>query len=75
MKSSNIALIIESSIEKTPTSGSWISNFDCYGLIINCSTKGHGRKNLAKKTIRFLPKDLLPICLEAQYLKTMKLIF
>ena len=34
-KSSNIALIIESSIEKTPARGSWISNFDSHGLIIN----------------------------------------
>ena len=36
-KSSNIALIIESSIEKTPASGAWIKNFDANGLIINCS--------------------------------------
>ena len=36
-KAPNIALVIESIIEKTPASGSWINNFDCYGLIINCS--------------------------------------
>ena len=36
-KSSNIALIVESSIEKTPASGAWIKNFDTHGLIINCT--------------------------------------
>ncbi len=36
-KSSNIALIVESSIEKIPASGTWVKNFDEYGLIINCS--------------------------------------
>ena len=36
-QSSNIALIIESSIEKTPATGTWIKNFDTHGLIINCN--------------------------------------
>ena len=61
-KSSNIALIIESSIEKTPASGSWISNFDSYGLIINCSKlKVMEEKIWLKRQLDFLPKDLLPI--------------
>ena len=61
-KSSNIALIIESSIEKTPASGSWISNFDSYGLIINCSKlKIIEEKIWLKRQLDFLPKDLLPI--------------
>jgi len=61
-KSSNIALIIESSIEKTPASGSWISNFDSFGLIINCSKlKVMEEKIWLKRLLDFLPKDLLPI--------------
>ena len=61
-KSSNIALIIESSIEKTPASGSWISNFDSHGLIINCSKlKVMEEKIWLKRQLDFLPKDLLPI--------------
>ena len=61
-KSSNIALIIESSIEKTPASGSWISNFDSYGLIINCSKlKVMEEKIWLKRQLDFLPKKLLPI--------------
>ena len=61
-KSSNIALIIESSIEKTPPSGSWISNFDSFGLIINCSKlKVMEEKIWLKRQLDFLPKDLLPI--------------
>ena len=61
-KSSNIALIIESSIEKTPASGSWISNFDSFGLIINCSKlKVMEEKIWLKRQLDFLPKDLLPI--------------
>ena len=61
-KSSNIALIIESSIEKTPASGSWISNFDSFGLIINCSElKVMEEKIWLKRQLDFLPKDLLPI--------------
>ena len=60
-KSSNIALIVESSIEKIP-SGAWIKNFDTYGLIINCSKlKIMEEKMWLKKQLSFLPKDLLPI--------------
>ena len=60
-KSSNIALIIESSIEKIP-SGAWIKNFDAHGLIINCSKlKIMEEKMWLKKQLSFLPKDLLPI--------------
>ena len=60
-KSSNIALIIESSIEKIP-SGAWIKNFDAHGLIINCSKlKIIEEKMWLKRQLSFLPKDLLPI--------------
>ena len=60
-KSSNIALIIESSIEKIP-SGAWIKNFDAHGLIINCSKlKIMEEKLWLKRQLSFLPKDLLPI--------------
>ena len=60
-KSSNIALIIESSIEKIPASGSWIGNFDSFGLIINCSKlKVMEEKIWLKRQLDFLPKDLLP---------------
>jgi len=61
-KSTNIALIIESTIEKTPASGSWIKNFDTNGLIINCSKlKTMEEKIWLKRQLSFLPKDLLPI--------------
>ena len=61
-KSPNIALIIESSIEKTPASGTWIKNFDTNGLIINCSKlKIMEEKIWLKRQLNFLPKDLLPI--------------
>ena len=61
-KSPNIALIIESCIEKIPASGSWISNFDSFGLIINCSKlKVMEEKIWLKRQLDFLPKDLLPI--------------
>jgi len=61
-KSPNIALIIESSIEKTPVSGSWIKNFDTNGLIINCSKlKTMEEKIWLKRQLNFLPKDLLPV--------------
>ena len=61
-KSFNIALIIESSIEKMPASGSWIGNFDSFGLIINCSKlKVTEEKIWLKRQLDFLPKDLLPI--------------
>ena len=60
--SSNIALILESSIEKTPASGVWIKNFDTHGLIINCSKlKVMEEKMWLKRQLIFLPKDLLPI--------------
>ena len=60
--SSNIALIIESSIEKTPASGVWIKNFDTHGLIINCSKlKVMEEKMWLKRQLSFLPKDLLAI--------------
>ena len=60
-KSSNIALIIESSIEKIP-SGAWMKNFDAHGLIINCSKlKIMEEKMWLKRQLSFLPKDLLPI--------------
>tara|TARA_B100000530_G_scaffold335700_1_gene288460 strand:+ start:2546 stop:3544 length:999 start_codon:yes stop_codon:yes gene_type:complete len=61
-KSPNIALIVESSIDKTPTSGIWIKNFDAHGLIINCSKlKVMEEKMWLKRQLSFLPKDLLPI--------------
>ena len=60
--SPNIALIVESSIEKTPASGTWIKNFDANGLIINCSKlKTMEEKIWLKRQLNFLPKDLLPI--------------
>ena len=60
-KSSNIVLIVESSIEKIP-SGAWIKNFDTHGLIINCSKlKIIEEKMWLKRQLSFLPKDLLPI--------------
>ena len=60
-KSFNIALIIESSIEKIPASGLWIGNFDSFGLIINCSKlKVMEEKIWLKRQLDFLPKDLLP---------------
>ena len=60
--SPNIALIVESSIEKTPASGAWIKNFDANGLIINCSKlKIMEEKIWLKRQLNFLPKDLLPI--------------
>ena len=60
--SPNIALIVESSIEKTPASGTWIKNFDANGLIINCSKlKIMEEKIWLKRQLNFLPNDLLPI--------------
>jgi len=60
--SPNIALIVESSIEKTPASGTWIKNFDANGLIINCcKLKVMEEKIWLKRQLNFLPKDLLPI--------------
>ena len=61
-KSTNISLIIESSIDKTPASSSWISNFDSNGLIINCAKlKIMEEKIWLKRQLDFLPEKLLPI--------------
>ena len=61
-QSPNIALIVESSIEKNPARGAWIKNFDAHGLIINCSKlKVMEEKIWLKRQLSFLPKDLLPI--------------
>ena len=60
--SSNIALIIESSIEKPPANGAWIKNLDAHGLIINCNKlKLMEEKIWLKRQLAFLPEDLLPI--------------
>ena len=61
-KSPNIALVLETSVEKAPSSGTWIKNFDAHGLIINCSKlKLVEEKIWLKRQLSFLPKDLLPI--------------
>jgi len=61
-QSANIAIIIESSIEKTPTSGSWIKNFDDAGMIINCNKlKSVEEKIWLKRKLNFLPDHLLPV--------------
>ena len=61
-QSANIALIIESSIEKNPATGTWIKSFDANGLIINCNKlKLVEEKIWLKRQLDFLPKDLLPI--------------
>jgi len=61
-KTQNIALIIESSIEKIPSSGVWIKNLDTHGLIINCNKlKTIEEKMWLKRQLSFLPKDLLPV--------------
>ena len=61
-KSQNIALIVESTVEKIPTSGAWIKNFDAHGLIISCNKlKLIEEKMWLKRQLKFLPKDLLPI--------------
>ena len=60
--STNIAIIIESSIEKTPTSGTWIRNLDKYGLIINCKKLKQDEEKLwLMRQLDFLPKNLLPL--------------
>ena len=60
--SENLALIVESSIEKTPASGSWIKNIDTKGLIINCGKlKTNEEKLWLKRQLEFLPKPLLPM--------------
>jgi DNA polymerase III delta subunit len=61
-QSANIAIIIESSIEKTPASGSWIKNFDDAGMIINCNKlKSVEEKIWLKRKLNFLPDHLLPV--------------
>ena len=61
-KTQNIALIIESSIEKIPSSGVLIKNLDTHGLIINCNKlKTIEEKMWLKRQLSFLPKDLLPV--------------
>ena len=60
--SDNLALIVESSIEKTPASGAWIKYIDEQGLIINCSKlKTNEEKIWLKRQLEFLPKSLLPM--------------
>lgn len=60
--SDNLALIIESSIEKTPASGDWIKNMDEKGLIVNCGKLKTAEEKLwLKRQLEFLPKSLLPM--------------
>ena len=61
-QSSNIALIIESSIEKIPVNGAWIKNLDKHGLIIDCQKlKLVEEKMWLKRQLSFLPENLLPL--------------
>ena len=58
--SDNLALIVESSIEKTPASGAWIKYIDEQGLIVNCSKlKTNEEKIWLKRQLEFLPNKLL----------------
>ena len=60
--SDNLALIVESSIEKPPASGAWIKYIDEKGLIVNCSKlKTNEEKIWLKRQLEFLPKSLLPM--------------
>ena len=60
--SDNLALIVESSIEKTPASGAWIKYIDEQGLIVKCSKlKTNEEKIWLKRQLEFLPKSLLPM--------------
>ena len=60
--SDNLALIIESSIEKTPASGNWIKNIDEKGLIVSCGKLKTAEEKLwLKRQLEFLPKSLLPM--------------
>ena len=60
--SDNLALIVESSIEKTPASGNWIKNIDEKGLIVSCGKlKTVEEKLWLKRQLEFLPKSLLPM--------------
>ena len=60
--SDNMALIVESSIEKNPASGPWIKSIDRKGLIVNCGKLKTGEEKLwLKRQLEFLPKTLLPM--------------
>ena len=60
--SENLALIIESSIDKTPASGIWIKNIDDQGLIVECRTLKTAQEKLwLKRQLEFLPENLLPM--------------
>ena len=60
--SENLALIIESSIDKTPASGIWIKNIDAQGLIVDCRTLKTAQEKLwLKRKLDFLPENLLPM--------------
>ena len=60
--SENLALIIESSIDKTPASGMWIKNMDDQGLIVDCRTLKTAQEKLwLKRQLDFLPENLLPM--------------
>jgi len=57
----NLAIILESSIEKTPASGAWLKNFNDYGAVIDCKKLNTVEEKLwLKRQLAFLPKDLLP---------------
>ena len=60
--SENLALIVESSIEKIPASGNWIKNMDEKGLMVSCGKlKTVEEKLWLKRQLEFLPKSLLPM--------------
>ena len=60
--SENLALIIESIIDKTPASGMWIKNIDAQGLIVDCRTLKTAQEKLwLKRQLDFLPENLLPM--------------
>jgi len=60
--SENLALIIESSIDKTPASGIWIKNIDDQGLIVDCGKLKTAQEKLwLKRQLEFLPENLLPM--------------
>ena len=61
-EASNLALIVESSIEKLPISGGWMKNFDQHGVIVDCKKLQPLEEKLwLKRQLDFLPKDLLPL--------------
>jgi DNA polymerase III delta subunit len=60
--SENLALIIESSIDKPPTSGIWIKNIDEQGVIVDCKSLRTAQEKLwLKRQLDFLPENLLPM--------------